>query len=61
MMRSGRILAEGSPDNLLKRYHKESLEDVFLTLCMQDDKSGSGKVASLNTPSTPNMSVHLDA
>ena len=37
MMRFGRLLAEGSPQNLLLEYDKISLEDVFLELCMKDN------------------------
>ena len=37
MMRFGRLLAEGSPHNLLIQYDKISLEDVFLELCMKDN------------------------
>nr|QBM06389.1 ATP-binding cassette sub-family H-like protein 1 [Daphnia magna] len=36
MMRSGRLLAEDSPENLLHSYALRSLEDVFLQLCMKD-------------------------
>ena len=36
MMRVGKLLAEDSPDNLLSRFSKPSLEDVFLELCMRD-------------------------
>ena len=35
-MRSGRLLAEDSPANLLKLHQCISLEDVFLKLCMKD-------------------------
>lgn len=35
-MRSGRLLAEDSPLNLLKIHSCLSLEDVFLKLCMKD-------------------------
>jgi hypothetical protein len=35
-MRSGRLLAEDSPENLLRDYNLSSLEDVFLKLCMAD-------------------------
>lgn len=37
MMRSGRLLAEESPKNLLRIYGIKSLEDVFLKLCMKDN------------------------
>lgn len=36
-MRSGRLLAEQSPENLLRMYGLSSLEDVFLKLCMTDN------------------------
>ena len=35
-MRSGRLLAQDSPHNLLSTYGLDSLEDVFLQLCMKD-------------------------
>ncbi|KAI9558715.1 ABC protein [Daphnia sinensis] len=38
MMRSGRLLAEESPEKLLSHYRLSSLEDVFLKLCIE----GSG-------------------
>ncbi|EFX78468.1 ABC protein, subfamily ABCH [Daphnia pulex] len=49
MMRSGRLLAEESPENLLKNYGLPTLEEVFLKLCMGD---GSYKVkdAVVNAP-----------
>jgi hypothetical protein len=37
MMRSGRLLVEESPANLLRDYGLSSLEDVFLKLCLKDD------------------------
>ncbi|XP_065560210.1 ABC transporter G family member 20-like isoform X2 [Artemia franciscana] len=39
MMRSGRLLAEESPQTLLSIYNLPSLEDVFLRLCMVDVSS----------------------
>lgn len=42
MMRSGRLLTEESPDNLLRDYNLSSLEDVFLKLCMNDE--GKNKI-----------------
>jgi hypothetical protein len=32
LMRGGKFLAEESPDELIRKYHAESLEDVFLKL-----------------------------
>lgn len=37
MMRSGRLLAEDSPQNLLAIHNMTSLEDVFLKLCMKNN------------------------
>ena len=48
MMRSGRLLAENSPQNLLNNYRLSSLEDVFLKLCMRDDGIQKGKEALTN-------------
>lgn len=36
MMRSGIILSEDAPENLMKCYGCSSLEDVFLKLCIID-------------------------
>lgn len=36
MMRSGRLLAEDSPQNLLAVHEMTTLEDVFLKLCIKD-------------------------
>lgn len=36
MMRSGVILSEDAPENLMKCYGCSSLEDVFLKLCIID-------------------------
>jgi hypothetical protein len=36
MMRSGRLLAEDTPHNLLTRFSLGSLEDVFLKLCVKE-------------------------
>jgi hypothetical protein len=37
MMRSGRLLAEDSPENLLRDTNLSSLENVFLELCMKNN------------------------
>ncbi|XP_057369454.1 ABC transporter G family member 20-like [Daphnia carinata] len=37
LMRSGRLLVQDSPENLLNNYRAPSLEDVFLKLCIKDD------------------------
>lgn len=33
-MRGGRFLAEEAPNELMRRYHAENLEDVFLKLAV---------------------------
>ena len=38
------MLAEGSPQELLERYEKPNLEDVFLDLCMQDGDMETAQV-----------------
>ena len=38
LMRFGRILVESNPDKLMRRYKRNNLEDVFLRLCMMDEK-----------------------
>jgi hypothetical protein len=48
-MRSGRLLAENSPENLLRDYNLTSLENVFLELCM---KNHENKLTSIVTNST---------
>ena len=45
-MRFGRLLAEGSPTDLLARYDMPNLEDVFLNLCLSDDVDEEGKQKS---------------
>ena len=58
MMRSGRLLAEESPDILLAYYNLPSLEDVFLRLCMKQSVKGgveqleimSNAISSNETP-----------
>ena len=52
MMRSGRLLAEESPQSLLESHNLTSLEDVFLKLCMKDVTSSPP-----STPSTVPTSV----
>lgn len=36
LMRQGRLLEENSPDQLMAQYNLDTLEDVFLKLCMSD-------------------------
>lgn len=58
MMRSGFLLAEDSPQNLLNKHNLVSLEDVFLKLCVkQQVDDGDLSVAALTT--TTNNTQHL--
>ena len=38
LLRQGRLIAEGNPEELMKTYQKRSLEDVFLELARRDAK-----------------------
>ena len=40
-MRNGKLLAEDSPLQLLTIYGLETLEQVFLKLCIKDDKDST--------------------
>ena len=55
MMRSGSLLAEDSPQNLLNKHNLVSLEDVFLKLCMkqqvEDEDSSVVRLATTSTNS----------
>ena len=42
--RFGKLLAEGAPNDLLEKYNKPNLEDVFLDLCMQDGDMETAEV-----------------
>lgn len=42
LMRQGRLLAENSPEQLLAQYNMETLEEVFLKLCMTDSSAKEG-------------------
>ena len=37
IMRNGRLLAQESPALLMERHQQQTLEGVFLTLCMQSE------------------------
>ena len=56
-MRSGRLLTEESPSNLLSNHDLTSLEDVFLKLCMKDVSSSCWSSTSSSAPSTVATSV----
>lgn len=46
LMRNGRLLAEDSPSQLLNIYGMNTLEDVFLRLCVRDEnKVGVPKIS----------------
>jgi ABC-type multidrug transport system ATPase subunit len=36
LMRHGKLMAQDCPTSLLKRHHLETLEEVFLKLCIKD-------------------------
>lgn len=46
-MRQGRLLAENSPEDLLAQYNMETLEEVFLKLCMTDSSQRANQIASM--------------
>lgn len=53
MMRSGIILSEDAPENLLKCYGCSTLEDVFLKLCVID----TSKVIQVNNLFSPGLEL----
>ena len=48
LMRFGRLLVEASPEYLLERYGKTTLEDVFLRLCQLDAMNQSLRLHSIH-------------
>ena len=54
MMRSGRLLAEESPNNLLRDFRRPSLEDAFLKLCMDEQRAESMANASISNATNGN-------
>eukprot|EP01132_Coremiostelium_polycephalum_P009392 gene9392-11537_t len=50
-MRYGRILEEGNPNSLARKYQCETLEDVFLLLCKSDDHKYSQAILKGENPS----------
>ena len=50
LMRAGRLLAEDRPSTLLAKYGLNTLEDVFLRLCIKDNGSGKDTWQSKTTP-----------
>ncbi|RWS22511.1 abc transporter-like protein, partial [Leptotrombidium deliense] len=55
LMRHGRLLAENAPEELLKEYNMETLEEVFLKLCMED--SSERTTALTGNSSFSNLAV----
>ncbi len=47
-MRSGRLLAEESPNNLMRNFRRPSLEDAFLKLCMDEQQTESMENATIS-------------
>lgn len=48
LMRHGKILAENSPDELMRIHQLTNLEDVFLKLCMTDSSRRAASLAGAN-------------
>ncbi|KAI1295551.1 ABC transporter G family member 20 [Halotydeus destructor] len=46
LMRHGRLLAEDSPEDLLVKHNLETLEEVFLKLCMSDTNNRAAEKAN---------------
>lgn len=46
-MREGRLLAEESPQTLLRLFQKDTLEDVFLILSMRQEEGRLGELGAL--------------
>ena len=58
LMRRGRLLAENSPEDLLMEHNLETLEEVFLKLCMSDSSLRAAALAGgscLNTVAIENL------
>lgn len=52
LMRYGKILAENSPDQLMRTYALDSLEQVFLTLCVTDSARRAASMAGGSSVAT---------
>lgn len=57
LMRAGRLLAENSPEELMAQYNLETLEEVFLKLCMTDSSIKAASMAT-TTGLTPEQLTH---
>lgn len=58
LMRHGRLLAESSPEQLLLDHNMETLEEVFLKLCMSDSSMRAAALAGGNTLHTLSVDPH---
>ncbi len=58
MMRSGRLLAEDSPDKLLAHYNLSSLEDVFLKLCINQGVNKGVEQLEIMANVSPSNGTH---
>ena len=47
MMRSGVLIAQDSPHNLLTAHNLDSLEDVFLQLCVKQNSAATNDTAAI--------------
>ena len=54
-MRSGRLLVEESPNNLLYSHGLDSLEDVFLKLCVKSESMDT----IINTTTSPGGTTQI--
>lgn len=50
LMRHGKILAEDSPDELMRQHERDNLEDVFLKLCVTDSSRRAAALAEMSRP-----------
>lgn len=57
LMRHGRLLAEAAPENLLAQYNMETLEEVFLKLCLNDSSAKANALASSANTSSTNLAL----
>jgi ABC-type sulfate/molybdate transport systems ATPase subunit len=57
LMRRGRLLAENSPEDLLMEHNLETLEEVFLKLCMSDSSLRAAALAGGSTLSASALST----
>lgn len=58
LMRSGRLLAEDSPANLLKVHQCISLEEVFLRLCMKDKATNNAIMSPTPVPNNTTTAIN---